>query len=58
MKLESKKLGKYWWIVGDDDGPFGPYHTKKECDEDRRGIVRTMENKDLPGYVVTKKDKK
>lgn len=41
MQLETRKLGEYWWITGDDEGPFGPYNTKREADEDRRGLTRS-----------------
>ncbi len=41
-RLLTKRLGAWWWIVGDEDaGPMGPYHTKAEADDDRRGLLRT-----------------
>lgn len=46
--LKTKKLGKYWWIVGHEDGPMGPYDTKKEADEDRIGVNRSMRHANTP----------
>ncbi len=41
MKLEVRQLGKHWWITGDDEiGPMGPYDSRKEAEEDRRGVAR------------------
>lgn len=32
-----------WWILGggDDAGDIGPYATRREAEEDRRGLERT-----------------
>jgi len=39
MKLQTIKLGLNWFITGDeDDGPYGPYDSKGEADEDRKGL--------------------
>ena len=39
MKLRTARLGRYWWIVGDEeDGPYGPYDTRAEAEEDRRDL--------------------
>ena len=41
MKLRTARLGRYWWIVGDEeDGPYGPYDTRAEAEDDRKGIRR------------------
>jgi hypothetical protein len=46
MKLATMKLGKRWWIVGDEvDGPWGPYTTRSEAEEDRRGVLRSLKLK-------------
>ena len=42
MKLETRRLGKNWWITGDGDGLVGPYNTEEEADEERRGLNRTI----------------
>lgn len=41
-----------WWI--EDYGEFyGPYDTKKEAEEDRRGLIRFYKNEGKKGYVTT-----
>ena len=41
MKLRTARLGRYWWIVGDEeDGPYGPYDTRAEAEDDRKGVLR------------------
>ena len=56
MKLQTKRLGKYWWIVGDEqDGPYGPYATRHEADEDRRGVQRTFDNMHDPEFFSVSK---
>lgn len=53
MKLTTKRLGRSWWIVGDEDaGPYGPYDVRAEAEEDRRGIARTLRNQDQPGFIT------
>ncbi len=43
--MKTKKLGRSWWIIGDADWlPCGPYDTKAEADEDRRGLQKTLEH--------------
>jgi len=45
MRLKTKRMGRHWWIVGDEDaGPYGPYASKAEADEDRRGVQETFRN--------------
>ena len=40
-KLKTAKLGKLWWVTGDeDDGPFGPYFTRALAEESRRNIIQ------------------
>lgn len=40
LTLEKRKDG--WWVVGGPSGvaDMGPYTTKGEADEDRRGVER------------------
>lgn len=41
--LKTEQIGPHWWIMGDKEyGLYGPYKTKTDADEDRRGVVRTM----------------
>jgi len=43
IALKVKKIGKKWWIVGDEDyGAYGPYDTKHEAESDRRGVLRCL----------------
>lgn len=44
MKLKLKRVGKVWWITGTGDpaDDCGPYDTRKEAEEDRAGLERTM----------------
>jgi hypothetical protein len=38
--LQVKRLGKNWWILGDDEaGLMGPYSTRTEAMESRRGVM-------------------
>jgi hypothetical protein len=56
MRLKVRRLGKYWWITGDDEcGLMGPYDTHEEAEGDRKGIIRTMKNIDEPDYWTTQK---
>ena len=41
------KLPGGYWILGGDCGPIGPYSTKGEAEDDRRGLVRS----ERPGAV-------
>ena len=50
MRLEVKRMGK-WWITG-GDSLVGPYDTRGEAEEDRRGLVRFNKHKDEPGFVT------
>lgn len=46
-----------WWIIGDDE-PYGPYTTRKEANEDRRGLMRTEQHKHKRGFFTTDPPKK
>lgn len=43
MKTEQREDG--WWIVDTPEGVYemGPYESKKEADEDRRGVQRSLD---------------
>lgn len=52
-KLRTKLIGSAWWVVGDEEyGRYGPYKTKAEADEDRRGMIKSMLSLDDPTYWV------
>lgn len=54
MRLKTEKFGKSWWIVGDGDfGPYGPYKTKSEAEDDRIGLIRTWRRRDEPDMITT-----
>lgn len=38
MTLHLKKIGSKWWILGDHNGPMGPYDTRKDAEADKRGV--------------------
>lgn len=43
-----------WWVLGYRDfGPMGPYDTKAEAEEKRRGLERTLRYMDEPGFIST-----
>ncbi len=47
----TQTAGK-WWI--DDDGhATGPYDTKREADDARRGLERFYKYQDKPGFVCS-----
>lgn len=53
-KMATKRLGRFWWIVGDLDWlPCGPYDTKAEADEDRRGLEKTLEHSDNRSWFTS-----
>ena len=53
MNLCVKRLGRYWWILGDEDaGPMGPYVTEAEAEEDCKGLIRSDRYGDEPGFVT------
>ena len=53
-RLKVKKMGRHWWIVGDENhGPYGPYDFSDEADDDRRGLLRLHRHGDEPGYVTS-----
>ena len=57
--MHCKKRGKEWWITDVPDVPegCGPYDTKAEAEEDMRGLARSLQNADTPGYFTTDKPK-
>lgn len=59
MKLKTKRLGKFWWIVGDEEvGPYGPYKNRSEAEEDRKGLLNTYRNFDDRSYWTSEKQVK
>ena len=54
MKLKIKKMGKVYWIIGDDDsGPIGPYENREEAKEDLIGVENFYKYRLLPGYICS-----
>lgn len=54
MTTEPRADG--WWVVGLPDDPneegCGPYKTKAEAEEIRRGLERTYKHWEEPGFVT------
>ena len=43
--LRTVKRGRDWWVEGRYlDEPVGPYDTKADADEDRRGMEATIKD--------------
>ena len=40
-----------WWVVGGEE-PMGPYRTRAEADDDRRGVQRFLRNCHRRGFVT------
>ena len=56
MKLTTKRLGRDWWIVGDEEyGPYGPYNNRVEAEEDRKGLKRSERYQNETGFVTSDK---
>lgn len=34
-KLTIKRMGKWWWVIGSEEGPVGPYKDREEAKEAR-----------------------
>lgn len=49
----KKRADGKWWI-GEGESEMGPYDTKKEAEEDRRGVLRSKRLKD--SEIVTSKE--
>ena len=52
MLFKVKKLGQHWWILT-DDGFVGPYNSRGEAEEDKRGLMRTDKHKDDHGFFTS-----
>ena len=49
-KMKTVKRGGYWWITGVPDcEDCGPYHTKAEAEDDRRGMARFIKYENKKG---------
>lgn len=52
MELEKRKDG--WWITNmPDGGECGPYDTKAEAADDKRGLKRTFDELIADGWEPT-----
>jgi hypothetical protein len=51
-KLKARKIGKRWWIVGDEE-PIGPYDSRKEANEAKERLIEFEECENVPGYVTS-----
>lgn len=50
--MKTIKKGDYWWVVDLPEGfeDCGPYNTKKEAEEDRKGMARCLESLDKRSF--------
>jgi hypothetical protein len=57
-KLRCKKLGKYWWVLGDEDaGPMGPYNSRQEAKDETAGLPSTYKWMAKVGIIKLKPKK-
>ena|GEM_PF-3878393 len=40
-----------WWVLAPEE-TYGPYETRREAEEDRRGLARFKKYCDEPGFVT------
>jgi len=51
--MRSVKREDGWWIVDVPNAPdCGPYDSKREAEDDRRGMERFEKFEDRPGFVT------
>lgn len=56
--MELQKLPDGWWITDPDADPavypqgYGPYATKAEAENDRRGMLRFEKYRNKPGFIT------
>lgn len=50
--LTCVRRGAAWWIISYEE-PVGPYETKREAEDDRRGLLRFERYGEKPGFVTT-----
>jgi len=56
MRLKILKLGRCWWIVGDEeDGPYGPYSTHKEAQDDLKGLRAFFRNRNDRSFFTAER---
>ncbi len=52
--METIYLSGSWWITGVPDCcDVGPYKTKADAEEIRRGLERTYKYMDEPGFITS-----
>jgi len=54
--LETQRRPDGWWIIGLPDDEYsaaGPYTTRAEAEEDRRGLVRFYRNENKRSFFTT-----
>lgn len=49
LPLELEKREDGWWVKDPNNIDMGPYHTKEDAEEDRRGMTRFWKNN--PEYL-------
>ena len=52
--MEVVKRTDGWWILDvPDSNDCGPYDTRSEAEDDRRGISRCFKYEDREGYITS-----
>ena len=49
LPLELEKRDDGWWVKDPNNIDMGPYRTKEDAEEDRRGVTRFWKNN--PEYL-------
>jgi hypothetical protein len=59
MRMKTVRFGKKWWVSGDEEfGPYGPYDSRREAEEARKGIARTFRNLHDHEFATSDKDQR
>lgn len=53
--METVKRSDGYWIIDVPEGvlEMGPYKTKQEAEDDRKGVERTLANEHKIGYITS-----
>lgn len=52
MKSKLERRDDGWWITGMRSDDAGPYRTREEADDDRRGLERFWSNRHDPEWAT------
>lgn len=57
-ELITAQDGAAWYVMGPWDEPCGPYRTKADAEETRRGLERTYRYHAEPGFITSERTQK